>query len=319
MDVLANVLAVTRLGNSVLNQSELLPPWGLDVDRYAIAAVHVVQQGRCWLRTGDEHRQLDAGDLVLVARGVRHQLLDSPRGRAMPYEPALAAMRARIAAGERSDRAARILCMAFEFPFDGPHPLLSVLPPVIHLPRALVARDERLRLLMDLLALEAGSPQSGSSLVVPRLVDAVLVLVVRTWLAQQPAGRTGWVGALRDPLVGRALELMHANPAQPWAIEDMARTLATSRATLARRFGDTVGSSPAAYLAQWRMTVAAQRLRDTDQTLEQIAAATGYQGAASLSKAFRRHFGSAPGTYRDSARRINHLAPGAGEAGHTGA
>jgi AraC-like DNA-binding protein len=303
VDVLSNVLSITRLGNSVLNQSELLPPWGLEVDQYSIAAVHVVQRGRCWLRVaGGEARRLEPGDLVLVARGVRHTLAHTARSPVKPYEKMLADMRKRLAAGETDPDAALILCVAFEFPLEGPHPLLSVLPPLIHLKQADVAADARLRLLLELLLLEATAPKMGAQMLVPRLVDGLLVFIVRTWLERQPRGEGGWMGALRDPLVGRALELMHSRPAHPWSVEGLAAEVATSRPTLVRRFTETVGTSPAAYLARWRMTIAAQLLRETDASLDQVALKAGYDGAASLSKAFKRQFGQAPGAYRKTVR-----------------
>lgn len=304
MDVLANVLSVTRLGNSVLNQSELLPPWGMEVDNYSIAAVHVVQSGTCWLRLGrpSTPMRLEAGDLVLVARGLRHSLSDGPRTKVEPYETCLAKMAQRLERGEASFDSTMILCAAFEFTQEGPHPLLSVLPDVIHLRRAEVAADPALRMLLDLLLLEATGKNSGSELVVPRLVDVLLVFVVRMWISLQPSGTTGWVGALRDPLVGRALEHVHMRPEHPWSVEELARAVSTSRPTLVRRFSDLVGMTPAAYLVQWRMNIAAQLLRDSEHTLETVAERSGYGGAAALSKAFRRHFSRSPGKYRQAQR-----------------
>ncbi|MEO8151973.1 MAG: AraC family transcriptional regulator [Rhizobacter sp.] len=304
MDVLANVLAITRLGNSVLNQSELLPPWGLEVDAFSIAAVHVVQRGSCWLRLDRKSAptRLEVGDLVLVARGMRHSLSDAPRTKVQPYEAALSAMAQRLGRGETSPDSALILCAAFEFVHEGPHPLLGVLPEVIHLRRHDVTADRTLSLLLDLLLLEATGRASGTELVVPRLIDVLLVFIVRSWIALQPRGTTGWVGALRDPLVGRALEQIHLKPAHPWRIEELAQAVATSRPTLVRRFSEMVGISPAAYLTQWRMTLAAQLLRDTHHALDAVAEQSGYGSPAAFSKAFRKHFQRAPGAYREAMR-----------------
>jgi AraC-like DNA-binding protein len=304
MDVLANVLAVTQLGNTVLGQSELLPPWGLEIDRYSVAAVHVVQRGVCWLRvTGDATAvRMSAGDLVLVSRGVVHTLADSAKTRAQPYDVALANMQQRLQAGEQSQDSTTLLCAAYEFTHEGPHPLLSVLPPVIHLRAADVQGNPQLRLLIELLMTEAAQSADGSELVVPRMVDSLLVFIVRAWLLKQPKGSAGWFGALRDPQIGRALSAIHERPEHPWHIDELAGHCAMSRPTFTRRFTELVGQSPGAYLTQWRMNVAVQLLRDTELTVDRISERVGYLTAAAFTKAFRRHFDNAPARYRAAVR-----------------
>lgn len=306
MDVLANILGVTQLGNSLLCQSELEPPWGLEVDAYTKAAVHLVQRGVCWLRVdGEQHAlRLAPGDVVLVARGMRHTLTDDPKTPAEPYEQAIARMQRRLASRRPSDPSASavLLCAAYEFAEDGPHPLLALLPRLIHIP--VDAADDRgqLQSLVRLLLHEASRNLSGSELVVPRLIDTLLVFIVRAWLEQQPEGGAGWFGALRDPQIGRALALIHEEPARNWSVALLANEVAQSRAAFARRFTALVGEPPLTYVTRWRMNLAVKQLRTTDVPLDSLAAQVGYDSSAAFGKAFTRYLRTSPGRYRAASR-----------------
>ncbi len=306
MDVLADVLSVTRMGATVIAQAELVPPWGLEVDPIAEAHVHVVQRGTCWLRTTVERRhvRLDAGDVVLIRGGVGHSICDDPKTKPAPYQEVLAAMPRRLARlpASRAHETTVVLCAKYLFQHVGPHPLTSLLPPLIHLRAHEAERHVQLQLLLQLLRHEAIDARSGAELVVPRLVDSLLVYVIRAWLEGQPVGAGGWFGALRDPAIARALSLIHEQPHSMWTVEGLAHQVAQSRATFARRFAELVGETPLAYLTRWRMCLATKLLSETELSLDEIAARVGYETAAAFSKAFRRSHASAPGRFRQAAR-----------------
>ena len=306
MDVLAEVLSVTRVGATVIAQAELAPPWGLEVDPVAEAHVHVVQRGVCWLRTSLERRpvRLAAGDVVLIRGGIGHSICDDPKTRPAPYKKVLEAMPRRISSlpAARAHETTIVLCAKYLFQHVGPHPLTSLLPPLIHLPAHQAQRQVRLQLLLQLLHHEAIDAGSGSELVVPRLVDSLLVYVIRAWLDGQPVGAGGWFGALRDPAIAKALSLIHERPQAAWSVEGLARRVKQSRATFARRFAELVGESPVSYLTRWRMCLGAKLLTETEMSLDEIAGRIGYGTAAAFSKAFRRSHGSAPGRFRAGVR-----------------
>jgi AraC-like DNA-binding protein len=305
MDVLANVLAVTKLGNTVLGQAELLPPWGLEVGPQTKAAVHLVQRGTCWLRLEGESEptRLVHGDVVLVARGSHHTLTDSPKTPAEPYAQALDKMKHRVAAlREPAVDSTVLLCAEYDFDQEGPHPLLALLPKLIHIPADAAQEDGPLQKVVRLLLLEASAHQSGADLVVPRLVDVLLVYVVRAWLNRQPQGGAGWFGALRDPQIGRALSLIHQSPERAWTVAELANEVAQSRAAFARRFHELVGEPPLAYLTRWRMSLAAKLLRTTDAAMDSIATQVGYESPTAFGKAFRKHVNMSPGRCRSMTR-----------------
>lgn len=319
MDVLSDVLSVTRVGATVIAQAELVPPWGLEVDPIAEAHVHVVQRGTCWLRTSVDRRplRLTTGDVVLIRGGVGHSICDDSKTKPAPYRKVLDAMPRRLAAlsASRAHETTIVLCAKYLFQHVGPHPLSSLLPPLVHLPAHQAERHVRLQLLLQLLRHEAIDAGSGSELVVPRLVDSLLVYVVRAWLEGQPVGAGGWFGALRDPAIAKALSLIHEKPQAPWSVESLARQVAQSRATFARRFAALVGESPVAYLTRWRMCLATKLLSATDLSLDDIATRIGYETAAAFSKAFHRSHGNAPGRFRAAAREdLQARAPRNGNA-----
>jgi AraC-like DNA-binding protein len=306
MDVLADVLAVTRLGTIVVAQAELVPPWGLEIDPIAEAHVHVVLRGSCYLRTAGEpsHVHLGSGDVVLIRGGVGHSICDDPKTKPAPHQQVLEAMRGRLAAlpPALANETTLVFCAKLLFQGSGSHPLTSLLPPLIHLPARAAQQHTQLQLLLQLLRQEVADGGSGTELVVPRLVDSLLVFVVRAWLTGQPLAAGGWFSALRDPHLSQALSLMHEQPQRAWSLEELAREVGQSRATFARRFLDLVGETPVAYLTRWRMCLAAKLLSETTLSLEEIAPRVGYQTAAAFSRAFRRSLGSAPGHFRAMAR-----------------
>jgi AraC-like DNA-binding protein len=197
----------------------------------------------------------------------------------------------------------RLLCGAYGLDQSRPHPLLRDLPPVVHLP-ARVGRHPSLRTAIDLLGSELEQKRPGSDAVVPALVDVLLLYILRSWYDEQDADhrRTGWAGAFSDPGISAALEAMHTNPRHPWTLEVLACRAGMSRAVFARRFNSLAGEPPLTYLTQWRMRIAARLLRETKLSLAAVGEDVGYTSAFAFAKAFKREFGTAPGTYRTQNR-----------------
>jgi AraC-like DNA-binding protein len=307
MDVLANVLGHTQVGNASFCQSELVGQWGILVEPQSKTAAHLVRRGVCWLRVDGfaAPMRLVAGDVVLVAQGVRHSMTDSPDGPAEPWQIALPKLQRRFEnEGPHSpDEITTLLCASYELEQDGQQPLLAFLPKLIRL--HVDANDEQgqFHSLIRLLLHEAGRKQAGAEIVVPRLVDSLFVYILRAWLQEQPDGAAGWFGALRDPQIGRSLALIHENPDRPWTVEALAGEVALSRAAFARRFGELVGEPPLKYLTRWRMNVAARILKTTSDSVDAVACRVGYESPTAFGKAFHRHLRTSPGRYRAQQNR----------------
>lgn len=242
--------------------------------------------------------RLSEGDAVLIPSSVAHVLSDAPDTPPLPFEQGLARTRERaVPAGEAGST--NLLCAEITFDHRARHALADALPDVIHVPADAPRHGEALRSLGRLLLQETGAAAAGSGIVVTRLVDALLVLIVRHWLDTQEAASTGWLGALQDPKIGRALQAMHHDPGRPWSVEGLASLAGMSRAAFARRFPLLVGQTPREYLTRWRMSVAAKLLASTALAVEQVALRVGYESTTAFGNAFRRHFSVSPGRYRN--------------------
>ena len=145
---------------------------------------------------------------------------------------------------------------------------------------------------------EAASAHAGRATVLAKLAELVFVEAVRRYVDTMPDDRKGWLAGLRDRFVARALTLMHARPAHPWTVEDLASRVGMSRSGLAQRFADLLGVPPMQYLAQWRLQLAAQQLRLGDRSLALVAEDVGYESEAAFNRAFKREFGVPPATWR---------------------
>ena len=305
MDVLSEIFASVRLRGAVIGFARLDLPWGIAVDPVRSAAIHVVHRGECWLHLSgaEAHLHVSGGDVILVSSGIAHALSNPPSAPLVPIAQGLSAARRPSRAGQ--PESTTLLCAKFSLD-DMPHPMTALLPPLIHLTRAQIEADASLNLVVELLRLEAAGEMTGRDITVPRLLDSVLVFLLRAWLDSQPLGAGKWFDALRDKGIAKALRLIHEAPAEPWTVAALARGAAQSRATFARRFTGLVGVPPLTYVTRWRMNLAARALQESNQTVEGIARSVGYLSVPSFAQAFSRIVGRAPGAYR------RHLAAAAG-------
>lgn len=268
------------------------------------AAFHAVTSGTAWVApAGSDPLQLLPGDILLLPGGGAHALASDPDAIARTSP-------------ERSDgytidpdgtvRMGRgqvhthILCAHYTHDPAASAPLLAALPGTVLLRGQ--GGDDGLAETIRLVGRELSSPRPGSPVVLARLVDVLLVQALRSWLDRGGDGAASPLHALRDPVVSTAMAVIDADPGRAWTATELARAAAVSRATLARRFSAVLGETPAAYLTRRRLDLSARRLRDTDDTLEQIAHDVGYTSVYAFSRAFRRARGLPPGRFRATSR-----------------
>lgn len=175
-------------------------------------------------------------------------------------------------------------------------PMLQALPRLIHV-RASDEPAAQWRTASAQYALEQ-TARPGASELCARIPELVLVDCLQQYAATLPAEHTGWLAALRDPVVGRALALMHAQPIEAWTVERLAQQIAVSRSVLADRFTQAIGLPPMKYLVQWRLRIAADLVRNTDTGIAEIAGRVGYESEAAFSRAFKRQYGASPASWR---------------------
>jgi AraC-like DNA-binding protein len=305
MDALAGLLDGPRARGAFLLRSILDPPWSLRIQDRAPLTLVAVTRGEAWLAPDDgEAVRLHAGD-VAIARGPDpYTLADDPATppqvvihpgqvcTTLHGEPLAQAMDLGVRTwGNSPDGSTMMLTGTYELCNEIGRRTLAALPPLVILPAG--SWDSAL---VPLLGAEIVKDEPGQELILDRLLDLLLISALRAWLSRPDA--PAWCRAHSDPVVGRALRMLHNNPAHPWTVASLAAATGVSRAALARRFTDLVGEPPMTYLASWRIALAADLLREPDATLGAIARQVGYGSSFAFSTAFKRVRGVRPTEYR---------------------
>lgn len=319
-DPLGEALHVLRMSGTFYCRSELTAPWGLDLPPEPQSMwFHVVNAGRCWLALdGDEPQHLQPGDFALVPHGQGHQLLSEPdaatqRVEGLEYD--YASDRYAILRHGGGGSATNIVCGTVRFGHPAARNLVALLPNTIVIessPGSPSPEAEWMHSTLRLIAAEGRRLRPGGEAVITRLSDILVIQAIRSWIASDPIGHTGWLGALQDQRIGRAMSLVHRDPAQPWSVASLAREVAMSRSAFAARFSDLVGEPAMQYVTRWRMQTALDWLQHDNISVAELAARLGYESEAAFSRAFKRTVGVSPGVARrspsDSLRECSRVA-----------
>ncbi|MFD8249056.1 AraC family transcriptional regulator [Nocardia sp. NPDC059691] len=311
MDVLSDLLHRARVGNTEVRQLIQRPPWSLTfaASGHPALAVVAVLGGPAHLRLDDAFTTkvpVPEGGIAVVKTTRGYTVADSPttppqilieEGRKVVLdhsrEPGALRNMGPRTYGDGLPGATTVLRGSFVLHGDVGERVLDLLPPV-----AVVPAGSRTSAALHLLTTEAARDEPGQDAVLHRLLDLVLVLALRAWWAAPGATPPGWYHAMIDPRIGRALHALHNDPAHRWTVAALAEEANMSRASFSARFTALLGRPPLTYLTDWRMTLAADALRDTDATVATIAHQVGYHDAFAFSVAFKRARGAGPSAWR---------------------
>ena len=320
-DPLGETLHLLRLTGSLYCRSELTAPWGVELPAFEDCMMfHIVTSGRCWLEVeGEAPRELQQGSLALVPHGNGHTVRCNPASKAVPlfdipveqvsdrYE----VMRYGGDAEENSEGSGEIThltCGVVRFDHLAGQQLISQLPKVLQVDSWHDEEGSWLQSTLRFISREAREPQPGGETVITHLADILIIQAIRSWINSAPEAEQGWLAALRDKQVGRALALIHSAPDKDWSLEALAKEAGMSRSGFSARFSTMVGESAMKYLTNWRMQLAHAQMLDTSDSLSVIADRLGYQSDVVFSRAFKRVFGVAPGSVRQTAKAKLNLA-----------
>ena len=309
VDVIGQVLEAVHLRTAIFGKVDFGVPWRLQIPERDYLSFYVVARGGAWLELrGEPPRPLSMGDAVILPLGSAHELRDVQRsnGPTLSFDFDACPRDPHVARAGGKGPVTSIVIGHFSL---GPGPrnaLLASLPPVIHV-AAGASTGPQLAGIVPLILSESAAPGAGSSIVLARLADLLVVHALRLWAGAAGEAARG-LRAVSDPGIGAALRLMHARLAEPWTVERLATSVAMSRSAFAARFAELVGQPPLQYLGHWRMTMAAQRLREDDAVIGDVAQAVGYANPVAFSKAFARTQGVGPGTFRRQ-QRLAQRAP----------
>lgn len=302
VDVLSAVLSLVRAKGSVSGRLRAGGDWSLILPAPENPKFNAVVKGRCWLATDalEAPVSLSEGDGFLLVDSGPYMLSSSP---GLPPTKAGGVFEAAIDGVATIGSGEGTFLVGGQIELDGVSGpfLLEQLPPVL-LVRADTAGSADLRWALQALVRELESESPGQSLLSDHLAQLVVILILRSYYASGGAHLAGWLSALADPRLARAIGAVHRDPARNWTVGDLAGEAGMSRSSFAELFTRRVGSTPMAYAADWRLQLAASRLRTDSMSIGGIAAASGYGSESALGAAFRRRFGTTPARYRREAR-----------------
>jgi AraC-like DNA-binding protein len=330
-DTLSDLLRTVRLRGAVFYYIEGSSPWLAEAPPSAtiipgimpgadhLIPFHGIAEGSCWAGvSGESPIRLDTGDVVLFPQGDAHVMASAPglRGPAqnkafyhaprpvqLPYVLDMHmpdVTTAKLEGGGRER--ATIVCGFLGLDARPFNPLLAALPRVLHLPHRVTGDDAVLTSFLRTAVAESNQKRPGGEAVLERLSEMLFVDALRRYVDALPVEHTGWLAGMRDPIVGRALSILHQRPSHAWTLEELSGEAGMSRSSLHDRFVHFIGQAPMQYLTCWRMQLAAGRLRDGDAKVMEIALDVGYESEAAFSRAFKRIVGASPGAWRREKR-----------------
>jgi len=314
IDPLGEALHFLRMSGVFYCRSEFTAPWGLGLPAMPQTLMfHVVTSGHCWLELdGLEPYRLQPGDFALVPHGQGHRLTGEPGAACAPLfdlPREQVSERYEVLRHGGSGAPAHLICGAVRFDHPAAQQLVALLPRAIHIQAAHSPHREWMQDTLRFMAAEASALRPGGETIVTRLADILVIQAIRAWIERDPAAQTGWLGALRDRQIGRAISLIHRDPARAWTLASLASEVAMSRSAFAARFTALAGVPAIQYIAQWRMNTALASLKERDVPLTVLAERLGYQSEAAFSRAFKRYIGMSPGAAR-KARNLNESVMG---------
>jgi AraC-like DNA-binding protein len=317
MDAVAGLLDGPRARAAFLLRSSMDPPWSLRIEDEAPLTIVAIMRGDAHLVPDDgDAVQLHAGDVAIVLGPGHYLVADDPatppQALIMPDQSCVAPDGSEVTMtdlgvrtwGNAAEGATVMLTGTYHLDGEVGRRLLRALPPLL-----VLREDEWDCPVAPLLADEIVKDEPGQEAVLDRLLDLLLIAVLRAWFARPEADAPGWYRAYGDPVVGQALRLIHHDPAHAWTVAKLAAATGTSRAALARRFHELVGEPPMTFLTGWRMALAADLLLEPGATIGSVAAQVGYGSPFALSAAFKRVRGVSPQQHRAASDSLGAWPP----------
>jgi len=318
MDVLSEVLRAVKLEGALFFNAEFSAPWCItSAQSLALAPLlspgakqlivfHFLTEGRAYARVPEgENEELVAGDIVIFPHGDAHHM-----GNGAPERPvdSIQTFASHLKDGMKlvhfggGGEITRFVCGFMACDHRLSDVVLGSLPRMLKVHISNEPSGEWIRNAIRFSAEKAGPNEAGSSVVLAKLSEVLFIETLRRYINGLPPEQTGWLAGVRDPLTGKALALMHGNPAHPWTLEELAHRLGVSRTRLSERFRYFLQVSPMAYLTNWRLNLGAEILQTTEDGVAEVAATVGYGSEAAFNRAFRRAFDCPPAQFRRNRR-----------------
>ncbi len=297
-DVLGDVLETLRFRGSVFFRSDLAAPWGMSLSEMGIPRFHIMLSGECFIGS-DAHdaTKAEETDIVMLPNGSSHWIADKPGRELVPSSQAGKACELGNPLFQKGQITNRLMCGLVHYDQGASHPILDALPEMMHF--SMLESAGPIWSIVKLIDAEMQGSQNLGSRIADRLTE-VLFLQLLNHYVRDNQDESGFLAALRDRRVYRALALIHQEPEFGWTLTSLGERVGMSRATLVRRFQEVIGVAPMAYIADWRIMKAHNLIKYSATPFELIADATGFASARTLTRAFQRRYGCTPNELRRS-------------------
>ncbi len=298
-DTLGETLYSLRLNGVIYANSELTAPWGIEMPSMTGKMMfHIVTKGGCWLRIPNQETvYLKPGDLALLPRGEGHLFSSSKEQECTAFfdipVKKLSERFEYIGYGGDGEETA-LTCGVLSFDHIAGEKLIAELPPLIYMKSENGHLASHLQPLIALMGEEAASLETGGETVVAHLADIIVIKAIRYWIEHSTEASKGWLGALKDPKIGKALAAIHAHPESTWTVDRLAEQAGMSRSGFSAKFTEVIGTSVKQYVTEWRMNLARMKILQSPISLADLAEELGYQSEAAFSRAYKRVIGEPP-------------------------
>ena len=300
MDALSTVLDATRLRGVVYNKIPLAAPWGLDIVKDENSQFWRLVSGSCTVGSPDGRViKMAEGDLIFIPHGSAHWIADKPTSLRMPSPEFVKSLRAGVPVFSSDGEKTVLIAGHFEFDYQPLHPFLKDLPPIIHIKQYVTEKQLLVRQVALLMLEELTNERPGSSVMLKCLSEMMFVHIIRAYL-EQTAPDSGYLSALNDPRISKALKLMQDTPQAEWTLESLASEIGMSRSVFFNPFKKLVHETPLTYLTNWRIRQAQKLLMINNSKVSEIAAKIGYRSEAAFNRIFKSKTGQTPAVYRRS-------------------
>jgi AraC-like DNA-binding protein len=300
MDALSTVLEATRLKSVVYSKFPLAAPWGLDIVKDENSQFWRLVSGNCTVGSPDGRViELAEGDLVFVPHGSAHWIADKSTSLRMPSPEFVKARRAGVEVFNSGGDVTILIAGHFEFDYQPLHPFLKDLPPIIHIRQYITENQLLLKQVTQLMLEELNSEKPGSAVMLKCLSEIMFVNIIRAYL-EQAVPNNGFLSALNDTRISKALKLMQDSPQKDWTLASLASEIGMSRSVFFNQFKKLVHETPLGYLTNWRIRQAQRLLMTDNSNISEVAANVGYQSEAAFNRMFKSKTGQTPAAYRRS-------------------
>jgi AraC-like DNA-binding protein len=300
MDALSTILKAVGLRSVVYSKFPLATPWGLDIVKDENSQFWRLVSGSCTVGSPDGRViEMAEGDLIFVPHGSAHWIADSATSLRMPSPEFVKARRVGIPVFNNGDDRTVLVAGHFEFDYQSLHPFLKDLPPVIHIRQYVTENQLLVKEVTQLILEELNNERPGSGIMLKCLSEIMFVNIIRAYL-EQDMPDSGFLSALNDLRISKALKLMQDSPQNDWTLESLASEVGMSRSVFFNRFKKLVHETPLGYLTNWRIRQAQRLLIKDNSNISEIAANVGYQSEAAFNRIFKSKTGQTPAVYRRS-------------------